>query len=64
MPQAAQDIAAETGLEHRSVADDQRVTDIYRKIAMLASGRYAMLDNGGASRDINTRKGYPMHASS
>ena len=41
----AQDIAAETGLEHRPVADAQRVAGIYRRSVMLASGRYAMLDD-------------------
>nr|WP_321270442.1 relaxase/mobilization nuclease and DUF3363 domain-containing protein [Alcaligenes faecalis] len=44
LTQAAKDIAAETGLEHRPVADGQRVTGIYRRSVMLASGRYAMLD--------------------
>ncbi|EMF61997.1 relaxase/mobilization nuclease domain-containing protein [Stenotrophomonas maltophilia] len=42
----AQDIATETGLEHRPVADGQRVAGIYRRSVMLASGRYAMLDDG------------------
>ncbi len=42
----AQDIAADTGLEHRLVADGQRVAGIYRRSVMLASGRYAMLDDG------------------
>lgn len=46
LTKAAQDIAAETGLEHRSVADGQRVAGIYRRSVMLASGRYAMLDDG------------------
>src|SRR5690606_3374753 len=44
--QAAKDIAAETGLEHRPVADGQRVAGIYRRSVMLASGRYAVLDDG------------------
>lgn len=44
--QATQNIAAETGLEHRPVADGQRVAGIYRRSVMLASGRYAMLDDG------------------
>jgi len=39
-------IAADTGLEHRPVTDDQRVAGIYRRSLMLASGRYAMLDDG------------------
>ncbi|RLK57637.1 type IV secretory pathway VirD2 relaxase [Stenotrophomonas rhizophila] len=42
----AKDIAAETGLEHRPAADGQRVAGIYRRSVMLASGRYAMLDDG------------------
>ena len=43
---AAKDIAGETGLEHRPVTDGQRVAGIYRRSVMLASGRYAMLDDG------------------
>ncbi|MGD9693831.1 MAG: relaxase/mobilization nuclease domain-containing protein [Lautropia sp.] len=46
LAQAAKGIAAETGLEHRPVADGQRVAGIYRRSIMLASGRYAMLDDG------------------
>lgn len=45
LAKAAHDIAAETGLEHRPVADGQRVAGIYRRSVMLASGRYAMLDD-------------------
>jgi hypothetical protein len=44
--QAARDIAAKTGLEHRPVTDGQRVAGIYRRSVMLASGRYAILDDG------------------
>ncbi|CAM3954979.1 DUF3363 domain-containing protein [Bordetella tumbae] len=46
LTQATKDIAADTGLEHRLVADGQRVAGIYRCSVMLASGRYATLDNG------------------
>lgn len=46
LTKAAQDISAETGLEHRPVTDGQRVVGIYRRSIMLASGRYAMLDDG------------------
>ncbi len=46
LTKAAQDITAETGLEHRPVADGQRVAGIYRCSVMLTSGRYAMLDDG------------------
>lgn len=46
LAQAGKDIAAESGLEHRPVADGQRVMGVYRRSVMLASGRYAMLDDG------------------
>lgn len=46
LAQAAKDIAVDTGLEHRPVADGQRVAGIYRLSVLLASGRYAMLDDG------------------
>ncbi|ELO0670969.1 relaxase/mobilization nuclease and DUF3363 domain-containing protein [Pseudomonas aeruginosa] len=46
LAEAAKDIAADTGLAHRPVADGQRVAGIYRRSVMLASGRYAMLDDG------------------
>ena len=44
--QAAKDIAADTGLQHRPVADGHRAAGIYRRSVMLASGRYAMLADG------------------
>lgn len=46
LAQAAKDIATDTGLKHRPVVDGQRVAGIYRRSVMLASGRYAMLDDG------------------
>lgn len=46
LAKAAQDIAAETGLEYRPMADGQRVAGIFRRCVMLVSGRYAMLDDG------------------
>jgi len=46
LAQAAKNITAETGLEHHPAQDGQRITGIYRRNMMLASGRYAMLDNG------------------
>ncbi|AZU56142.1 type VI secretion protein [Ralstonia pseudosolanacearum] len=46
LEKVGQGIATETGLEHRLVADGQRVVGIYRRSFMLASGRYAMLDDG------------------
>ena len=46
LARTAQDIAAETGLEHRPVTDGQRMAGIYRRSVILVSGRYAMLDDG------------------
>lgn len=46
LAQAAKDLAAETDLEHRPVTDGQRVAGIYRCSVTLASGPYAMLDDG------------------
>jgi len=43
---AAKTIATETGLAHRAVADGERVTGVYRRSVPLASGRFAMLDDG------------------
>ena len=43
---AAKAIAAETGLTHHPVSDGERVTGTYRRNLQLASGRFAMLDNG------------------
>lgn len=43
---AAKTIASETGLTHRPVADGERVSGIYRRNVQLASGRFAVLDNG------------------
>lgn len=46
LAKAAQDIAAETGLEHRSVVEGRPVSGIYRRSVMLSSERYAMPDDG------------------
>jgi hypothetical protein len=43
---AANGIAAETGLAHRPVADGEHISGVYRRSVMLASGRFAMLDDG------------------
>lgn len=46
LAQAAREIAAKTGLEHRPVLEGLRVAGIYRRSIMFASGRYAVLDDG------------------
>ena len=43
---AGQSIAAETGLQHLPMVDGERVSGVYRRSVMLASGRFAMLDDG------------------
>jgi len=43
---AARTIAAETGLAYRPLAQGQRTSGVYRRDIQLASGRFAMLDDG------------------
>ena len=42
----AQDIAANTGMQYRPTLDGERVSGIYRRSVQLASGRFALLDDG------------------
>ena len=44
--QVGRNLAAETGLDHRLVADGGKVSGVYRRSMMLTSGRFAMLDDG------------------
>ena len=39
-------IAARTGLEHRPSAPGEHVSGVYRERVQLASGRFAMIDDG------------------
>ncbi|MBI5277766.1 MAG: relaxase/mobilization nuclease and DUF3363 domain-containing protein [Burkholderiales bacterium] len=43
---AGQALQKETGLAHRPLADGERVTGVYRRTVLLASGTFAMLDDG------------------
>ncbi|WP_457790804.1 DUF3363 domain-containing protein [Pseudomonas sp. PL-6] len=43
---AAREISAQTGLQYRLAVEGQRVSGIYRRSVQLASGRYALLDDG------------------
>lgn len=43
---ASEAIAARTGLPHRPSADGEAVSGTYRQRLQLASGRFAMIDNG------------------
>jgi type IV secretory pathway VirD2 relaxase len=43
---AAREISAQTGMQYRPVVEGQRVSGIYRRSVQLASGRFALLDDG------------------
>lgn len=42
----AREISAQTGMQYRPAAEGQRVSGTYRRSVQLASGRYALLDDG------------------
>ncbi|HBP0140248.1 TPA: relaxase/mobilization nuclease and DUF3363 domain-containing protein [Pseudomonas aeruginosa] len=42
----AREISAQTGMQYRPAVEGQRVSGIYRRSMQLASGRYALLDDG------------------
>ena len=44
--QAARRLSGETELEHRRLADGDTARGVYRRSVLLASGRFAMLDDG------------------
>ncbi|MFI8980807.1 DUF3363 domain-containing protein [Ectopseudomonas khazarica] len=43
---AAREISAQTGMQYRPAVEGQRVSGVYRRSVQLASGRYALLDDG------------------
>lgn len=43
---AAVKVAAETGLSHRPLVEGETITGVYRQRLNLASGRFAMIDDG------------------
>ena len=45
---AGKDLQEQTGLSHRPLADGTRVSGVYRRSIQLASGRFAMLEDGNA----------------
>jgi len=42
----AREIAAQTGMHYRPAVEGERVSGVYRRSLQLASGRFAMLDDG------------------
>ena len=43
---AAQEISAQTGMQYRPAVEGRRISGIYRRSVQLASGRFALLDDG------------------
>ncbi|QFT22723.1 hypothetical protein FIV02_14205 [Pseudomonas sp. THAF187a] len=43
---AAREISAQTGMQYRPATDGERVSGVYRRSVQLASGRFALLDDG------------------
>ena len=46
LDEAAAKLSAETGLSHRPSAEGEHVSGVYRQRVTLASGRFAMIDDG------------------
>ena len=46
LDEAAANLSAETGLSHRPSAEGEHVSGVYRQRVTLASGRFAMIDDG------------------
>ncbi len=46
LEETASKLAADTGLAYRPAADGERVSGVYRQRVTLASGRFAMIDDG------------------
>ena len=46
LDEAASKLSAQSGLAHRTSAEGERVSGIYRQRVTLASGRFAMIDDG------------------
>jgi Protein of unknown function (DUF3363) len=54
-------IAERTGLAHRPSAAGEYVTGIYRERVALASGRFAMIDNGMGFQLVPWRPALDQH---
>ncbi|ARS49336.1 type VI secretion protein [Ectopseudomonas mendocina] len=46
LAETAREISAQTGMQYRQAVEGKRVSGIYRRSVQLASGRYALLDDG------------------
>jgi Protein of unknown function (DUF3363) len=57
----ATQIAERTGIEHRPTSEGKHVTGIYRERMTLASGRFAMIDNGMGFELVPWRPAMDQH---
>ena len=55
LDEAAAKLSAETGLAHRPSAEGEHVSGVYRQRVTLASGRFAMIDDGMGFRLVPWR---------
>ncbi len=58
---ATSNLCAEIGLPHRPSAEGEHVTGIYRQRVTLASGRFAMIDNGLGFQLVPWRPALEQH---
>jgi hypothetical protein len=54
-------ISVETGLLHRPSSEGEHVAGIYRQRLMLASGRFAMIDDGAGFQLVPWRPALEQH---
>jgi type IV secretory pathway VirD2 relaxase len=54
-------LSAETGLAYQSVAEGERVSGVYRQRVALASGRFAMIDDGTGFQLVPWRPALEEH---
>lgn len=64
LAEAASRLSAEVGLSHRPFSDGDGVSGIYRKRLNLASGRFAMIDDGVGFRLVPWRPALERHLGS
>jgi type IV secretory pathway VirD2 relaxase len=57
-------IAADTGLKHRPAMDGENITGVYRNRVVLASGRFAMIDDGLGFELVPWRPALEQHLGS
>lgn len=61
LQEAGSRLGAETGLDHRSAAEGDSISGIYRQRVTLASGRFAMIDDGLGFQLVPWRPALEQH---